>query len=352
MLEIQNEIKKITSSLIKYFDLQGKFDISRLLKVSYPSSEVIEYDNWGDETCIYALIYELEIEDFLQYRSLLEVLSSEIKEAANFFIRSKSNEHVAEVRIIPICRQYLNWNNLAGKSNKRDILEKIEQLKNLMIAVSTGGPKIKTVEYDYISKYTFLNQCFEKLCIDNPNSFKSLWDWYGRWSQPDLSTYASRRAFLIDMYQPLIDIITKSTEDSIAAEYQPTGWDRVDRAAYEMKKQLAAAATEEQFQAIGMLGREMMITIAQQVFDKTIHKTDDGIEPSDTDTKRMLDAFLGFELSGATNERTRKFAKSAVDMANHLTHDRMATKRDASMCLVSVTSVASLIKLIQENSQE
>ena len=154
------------------------------------------------------------------------------------------------------------------------------------------------------------------------------------------------------MYQPLIDIITKSTEESITAEYQPTGWDRVDRAVYEMKKQLAAAATEEQFQAIGMLGRETIITVAQQVFDKTLHKTDDGVEPSETDAKRMLDAFLGYELSGASNERTRKFAKSAVDMANHLTHDRMAMKRDASMCLASVTSVAALMKLIQENPKE
>ena len=39
-------------------------------------------------------------------------------------------------------------------------------------------------------------------------------------------------------------------------------------------------------------------------------------------------------------------------MANHLTHDRMAMKRDASMCLASVTSVAALMKLIQENPKE
>lgn len=119
-----------------------------------------------------------------------------------------------------------------------------------------------------------------------------------------------------------------------------------------MKNRLEVANAEEQFQAIGMLGRETIITVAQQVFDRTLHKTEDGVEPSETDAKRMLDAFLGCELAGASNERTRKFTKSAVDMANQLTHDRMATKRDASMCLTSVTSVAYLIKLIQENPQE
>ena len=135
-------------------------------------------------------------------------------------------------------------------------------------------------------------------------------------------------------------------------QYQPTGWERVDRTVEEMKMRLEVANTEEQFQAIGMLGRETIITVAQQVFDRTLHKTEDGVEPNETDAKRMLDAFLGYELSGASNERIRKFAKDAVDMANQLTHDRMATKRDASMCLTSVTSVAYLIKLIQENPQE
>ena len=135
-------------------------------------------------------------------------------------------------------------------------------------------------------------------------------------------------------------------------QYQPTGGERVDRSIDEMKNRLEVANAEEQFQAIGMLGRETIITVAQQVFDRTLHKTEDGVEPSETDAKRMLDAFLGCELAGASNERTRKFTKSAVDMANQLTHDRMAMKRDASMCLASVTSVAALMKLIQENPKE
>ena len=141
-----------------------------------------------------------------------------------------------------------------------------------------------------------------------------------------------------------------ATSPLYVEQYQLTGWERVDRSIEEMQSRLKVANTEEQFQAIGMLGRETIITVAQQVFDGALHKTDDGIEPSETDAKRMLDAFLGCELSGASKERTRKFTKSAVDMANHLTHDRMATKRDASMCLVSVTAVASLVKLIQETS--
>jgi hypothetical protein len=88
------------------------------------------------------------------------------------------------------------------------------------------------------------------------------------------------------------------------------------------------------------------ITIAQQVFDSEKHPTLDGVEASKTDAKRMLEAYLKIELA-ENSKKVIKFAKSAVDLANQLTHDRGATKRDASICLISVTAVASLIKSIQ-----
>jgi len=76
----------------------------------------------------------------------------------------------------------------------------------------------------------------------------------------------------------------------------------------------------------------------------------DGVEPSTTDAKRMLEAYLQAELKDSS-EKVRKFAKTAVELGNELTHDRNATKRDALICLLSVTAVASLIKAIQETSE-
>lgn len=140
-----------------------------------------------------------------------------------------------------------------------------------------------------------------------------------------------------------------ASSDLYLHEEELTGWERVDRSIGEMRNRLEIADTEEQFQAIGMLGRETLITVAQQVFDKLKHPTLDGVVPSATDAKRMLEAFLEFELSN-TSEKARKFAKCAVDLGNQLTHDRNATKRDASICLVSVMAVASLIKTIRESS--
>lgn len=346
MLENINEVRKITSSLIRYFDQEGNYTIAELLKNAYPSSQEIAYDGWNGGTYIYAFMYEVEIAVYQKNRSLISEYEGEIRDAAELFLRNSENEQLGAVYIRPICRQYINWNDLPDGMTKELLLQEIETIKALMISVSTGGPRIQEVNDQYKDLYNQINSCLSLLGVSNPNIFRDLWEWYGRWSQPDLSTYASRRSFIPQLYQETIDILEKAETDVYQQEYVPTGWDRVDRTVYEMQRHLADAIYEEQFQAIGMLGREALITIAQQVFDRNVHKTEDGIIPSDTDAKRMLDAFLSYSLSGSTNERQRKFAKASVDLANQLTHDRMATKKDAEICLTAVTAVASLIKVI------
>lgn len=48
---------------------------------------------------------------------------------------------------------------------------------------------------------------------------------------------------------------------------EPTGWRKVDRQLQEVRTRLATAKTEEQFQAVGLLCREVMISVGQAVFD-------------------------------------------------------------------------------------
>lgn len=127
----------------------------------------------------------------------------------------------------------------------------------------------------------------------------------------------------------------------------PTGWDRVDRSIAEMTSRLKVADVEEKYQAIGMLGRETLISIAQQVFIKEKHPSDDGTDIGLADAKRMLSAYITFELA-EKSEIVVKLVKSAVDMSNQLTHDRSATKRAAGICVLAVSFIANLIKYINE----
>jgi hypothetical protein len=352
MLDDKSEVRKLISSLVRYFESEGNLGIVEILTHSLVLSECIHYDNWNNGTYTYGLYLEIEIELYVHHRSLLPDYEREILEAVNVFLRGEANEHFGEVIIRPVRKDYVNWGVLAGKADKEDVISAIDQIKRIMIAVATGGPRIEDENKKYVRCYKTLDEWLFTLNLDNPNPHRDLWDWYSRWRRSDLSTYALRRTHVSSMYNGIIETIEKSDNSFLENEYVPTGWERVDRTVYEMRRRLVQATTEEQFQTIGMLGRETIITVAQQVYDKDIHLTDDGITPSNTDAKRMLDAYFKYELPGSSNERVRKYLKASLDLANNLTHDRLAMRRDAALCLTAVVSLVNTVKIVSHHSEQ
>lgn len=125
-----------------------------------------------------------------------------------------------------------------------------------------------------------------------------------------------------------------------------TDWAKVDRTLDEARSRLAEAKTEEQFQAVGLLCREALISVAQVVYDPTRHPSADEVAPSETDAKRKLDAYLNAELAGSSNEAARRHAKAALDLANDLQHRRTATLRDAALCAEATTSTINIIGIV------
>jgi hypothetical protein len=120
----------------------------------------------------------------------------------------------------------------------------------------------------------------------------------------------------------------------------------VDRTITEIRLRLETAKTEEQFQAVGLLCREALISLAQTVFDPNKHPILDGVDVSKTDGKRMLEAYLAMELSGGENKIARQHAKAALDLANETQHRRTAGFRQAALCAESTTAVVNLIAII------
>jgi hypothetical protein len=163
----------------------------------------------------------------------------------------------------------------------------------------------------------------------------------------DLPTYQSRRQCISELYTPVLNQIrAEETGQRGVREDAPTGWVKVDRGIHEARQRLSAAVTEEQFQAVGLVCREVLISLGQTVFDPENHPTHDGVAASQTDAKRMLDAYIAKALAGGANEVSRRHAKAALDLANQLQHDRTASFRDAALCEEATTSVVNLIAII------
>lgn len=88
-----------------------------------------------------------------------------------------------------------------------ELITEIEMQRGLMVAVSTGGPRIEEVNQQYINRRKLLAAELRLRKLQDPNPYGDLWAWYGQWSSGDLPSWGSRRAYLSKMYQPLIDQI-------------------------------------------------------------------------------------------------------------------------------------------------
>jgi len=226
------------------------------------------------------------------------------------------------------------------------LIKDIETQKATMIAVATGGPRINEVNREYESRRQKIKVALEILSISDPNPYADLWSWYGKWSDGSLPTYQSRRRYIADLYQPLLDALKLDSTVSTVQPSEPTGWARVDRSVEKIIKSLEAAKNEEDFQAMALLCREAIISLAQAVYDPAKHEPLDGVKPSPTDAKRMLENFIAEALRGESHDYQRKFAKAAFDLAVNLQHRRTAAFRDAALCAEATRSIINVIAVI------
>jgi hypothetical protein len=127
---------------------------------------------------------------------------------------------------------------------------------------------------------------------------------------------------------------------------EPTGWQKVDRQLQEVRLRLDSADSEEEYQAVGLLCRETLISVAQEVFDPSRHVLTDGVVPSDTDAKRMLENIFDTELKGSANEEARAHAKAALRLALALQHKRTADFQLAALCAESTFSVVNMLAVL------
>jgi len=334
----------MTESLSKVCALLRRRDQGRLASLLNGAS--IKFA-WADECLdsVQALaIIRAPVDHFDQLRGLPPEEYREILDA----VRDVYPPH--DINNMDICKVefLLDTSSLDEELDPRTkLLEQLDSLRDLMISVATGGHRIDEVNLRYRDLYQRIDASLRKLRIKNPNPYTDLWDWYGKWSSGDLPSYQSRREYIRDLFGPLEQRLREgSTEPGALTDTEPTGWPRVDRTLSEIRKQLAEASSEEQFQAVGTLCRETLISLAQTVYDPERHPPADGKTPSETDAKRMLDAYLAVEISGKQNEAARRHAKASLDFANALQHDRTARFRQAALCAEATASVVNVIAIL------
>ena len=347
MLDNSEEIRGLVYTVTEILRAHKQNDLMELLNNAQITCEQTGHDNWNGGTYFYTLFLVIDIGTFVKIKDRIQTIEAELLEKFGFVTRHYENESFSKISIIPKAKAKIDWGRLGGTVTKEQLIQNVNFLKDTMISVATGGQRIQDINDQYIQKYNSTDKALQKLNFKNPNSYKELWEWYGKWSST-FSKYSERRTYINEMYNSLIQMLEETEEpELISITVDLSDWERIERSINEIRLRQNEAKTEEQFQVVGLLSRETIITLAQSVFHQEKHPILDGKEVSKTDAKRMLEAYVAVELSGSSNETVRRYAKATLDLANELTHKRTASKKEASLCATATISLINLIGTIE-----
>lgn len=347
---MEDKIKKIVSMVVQDLRQNNQGVVVEVIKKSEFSIEWIDHDNWNGGIDTFKLVFHMKYADFTKIIDVKETYEKIIMNSIDSFYSDERNV-IAYVEIIAKIDQFVDWAAIAPSENKDSVIDLINAEKDTLIKAGTGVLQIRDtkVNNDYKTKHSYLLSILKQLGLEPVHSYNDLWDWYNDYNLRGLSTYQSRRFFIRDIFEPLLNTIQNSEESAIQLiSYEPTGWEKVDDGVSRLKEVLSKANETADFQSVGMYGRELLITLAQNVFDKEKHPSPDGTDIGQADSKRMLEAYIHYCLHKKSKEREIKFAKSSIDFSNELTHNRTATQMDAELCYNAVLSTVHIIKVLSK----
>ena len=153
---------------------------------------------------------------------------------------------------------------------------------------------------------------------------------------------ALRSIGIVDFYE--IEDFSKDTP-LIESVININSWPEISNAVDRILQSSSIADSEIDFQNVGNSCRELIISLAQIVYNPSIHgdKNNEGKIIGKTDAMGMLTNYFNHTLSGSSNDEYRSYAKATHKIANMLTHKRNATKKDM---LITVSATLSLINLV------
>ena len=342
--ENKEYFRPIFNTVKELLKAEDKKEIVSILENAEITVTQTGYDNWNGGIDCYTLYIYISVPEYVKLD--IEKTEVHIKNALDKATRHINHEAFEKIIISPISNNKIDWSLI--NIPKRDLIDKVNYLKNTMISVSTGGPQIQIVDNQYKQTFNEVQRILKKLGIENPNKYESLWDWYGKWSN-NFNTYQERRNYINQLYKQLFDILSDEEDTKIVdIKIDLSSWEKINRTIIEINNREKQAKNEEQYQAVGMLCRELIITLAQTVYNSERHPSTNEVKISKTDANRMLDAYIGIVLAGDKNEELRVYAKATNKLANLLTHKRTATKKEMMLCTSATLALINFIGILED----
>ncbi len=348
--EIESNFTPIFSLASALIKAKGYNEVCQLLSNAKLSVINTEYDNWNGGTYGYTVYIGLSVNHYSSYTStdinnIEKIISNALNEA-----NKRDNNCYFYAQITPsLSKDDIDWEIIGGLNGKAKLKQNIETIKDIMVSVSTGGNRIQEEEARYKNLHNQIQIDCKKLNIPYNNIFTSLWDWYGKW-KADFPTYQERRIFVKDLFEQTFAYFEEPDKQEVTDTFvELDNWEKIERTITKIKMDSRSAINEEDFQTIGLLCRDVIISLAQAVYNPIIHGDmhEDGTKIGNADAVRMIGNYVNYTLSGNNNKELKAYAKATNALANQLTHKRTATKKDMLLAVSSTIALINFIGIIE-----
>jgi hypothetical protein len=122
-------------------------------------------------------------------------------------------------------------------------------------------------------------------------------------------------------------------------------WEDIKNAINELENDCRNADSTMDYQNLGNSCRHLIIKVAQLVYDSKIHNniTEGGDIIGKSDAVEMLSSYFSYSLKGKHNKVLKEYAQASNDLANKLTHDTNASRKEM---LIAVSAAMNLVYIV------
>ena len=128
-----------------------------------------------------------------------------------------------------------------------------------------------------------------------------------------------------------------------------TGWDDVDKGLVEMQRLLSNANIHFYYNAIATIGREILIGIADRIYNDDVHRDKDE-HPNPPKDNQFINKLHGFVehtyLNKEMTKNMKDFIKSTIVLVQGYVHKNEVEQYECVMCVHAVISLVFQLSII------
>lgn len=166
-------------------------------------------------------------------------------------------------------------------------------------------------------------------------------------------SWAARRNYVDDLFTPVENKIyvlqQRQWDEPLLRPITPhsaTGWSTLDGEMEELRAKFAVARSAQDHSAVGNACVRILELLGDVAFDAQRYVPDGEEIPPKANTKKRFDLIIDFELEGSDNQRLRKLARAAVEVAQQVKHEGTPSRRDAGIAADTIIALTNILRRI------